>query len=469
MFNKFLVVLSLLHGFLLHASEPDQTTAEIEGILEGRVGVAGSIITPYAHPAPLRSLEAIDAAGLDITSASPFAHSVFQALPRTLSLTSLDLADDAPFTSRFLDAIPPDMPVLAPYPKRRTPNRPIFILSLDGGGSRGCVLTEQLCYLESQIRRRLNLPLVRIFDIVAGTSTGGLIATGLVKPAEDRITPFYTVRDIDALYTPANARRIFSASRWHNFRTWGGIWGPKYQEFGIESLLDEIAGSTWLSECVTNTLITAVNMDTSEEYCFRSDHARLSPNMNFQLKKVGRATSAAPTFFRPALIRDQERNPHSFVDGGIRYNNPSGLALDMAEEIYPGAPGYILLSLGTGMKVVGGHGYESLRDSGKIGWARPLIEMMMYGSSVATDRSVSRRLRPKMIREALTRQYYRTQLLLPERLSAMDTVNANTLNELRTMADPLSNIEIQTTLDSFIETVTRHFPRVEVEEADREA
>lgn len=375
------------------------------------------------------------------------------------SRTSL-FEDDATPTATLRHMMTPASHVLAPYPKHRRPNRPIFILSIDGGGIRGCIPAVQLCYLSSIIEARHNLNLPRVFDVIAGTSTGGLIAAALSMAKADGITPAMTVPEISAFYTAENASRIFSASRWHKFWTWGGVWGSRYEPEGLEGLLRTHLGDAWLSQGLTNTLVTAVNMDTDEVYTFSRHQARETPSMDFRLADICRATSAAPTFFPGAMILDRERSPHAFIDGGVRKNNPAGLALDLAEDLYPEAPAYILLSLGTGEKVAGEHGYEQTASAGKLGWARPLIDIMMYGSSRDTDFDMARRLPPKMVADVATTQYYRTQPLLPRELSAMDATDPETIARLRALGDPTHNREIRVTLDHFAETVGRYFPRL---------
>lgn len=351
--------------------------------------------------------------------------------------------------------------VLAPYPQNTPINRPIFILSIDGGGSRGRVATTQLRYVGMQLEAKYNLQIPRVFDIVAGTSTGGIIGAGLCMPQSDGMTPKYSIQEIDELYSPENARTIFSASIWHKIRTLGGICGTKYQAHGIDHMLNEKFGSTWLSESITNLLISSLNIDTQEVFTFRRDMARETPTMDYRLADVCRATSAAPTYFPSVLIRDRSMQSHTFIDGGVRKNNPSSLALDWAHEIYPDAPGYIMLSLGTGTKLTDNGGWERLAHAGPIGWAKPLISIMMEGSSSLAHKYVTASLQPRTILGHRVKQYFRTQIHIPRVLSALDTTNSIAMAQLRALADPLSNTQIRTTLDEFIDTVGLFFPRVQ--------
>lgn len=459
-FQALWFFLNLTHFSAVAASEATAELAELpspraptERVESGPALDTGAGVFPLATEAPISMGEFIGVA--DATDDERDGLS-------TERESAIDLSDSGGITptSRVSRMITSTTHVLAPYPRGRTPNRPIFILAIDGGGIRGCIPSEQLCYLDNILRSRHNLTLARIFDVISGTSTGGLIAAALGMSKSDGVTPAMTMAEIDGFYTAENSSRIFSSTAWHRFRTWGGIWGPRYQPLGLEDLLRENMGDAWLSQTTTNVQVTAVNMDTDEIYTFRRDQARESAAMDFRLADICRATSAAPTFFPGAMIRDRERSPHAFIDGGVRKNNPAGLALDLAEELYPRAPAYILLSLGTGEKPTGEHGFEETADSGKLGWARPLIDIMMYGSSRDTHTDVSRRLPPRVIGDRITLQYQRTQVLLPEGLSAMDTTDPTTIRRLRELGNPIHNREIRTTLDNFADTVGRFFPTV---------
>ncbi len=110
--------------------------------------------------------------------------------------------------------------------------RPFRLLSIDGGGIRGILPAMVLTDLD----RRTNRPIIDLFDMIVGTSTGGLIALALACPGEGG-RPRHTARDVIRLYE-MQGRRVFSRSVWHTIRAVGNLADEKYPSSGIEQVLD---------------------------------------------------------------------------------------------------------------------------------------------------------------------------------------------------------------------------------------
>ncbi len=126
------------------------------------------------------------------------------------------------------------------------------ILSIDGGGIRGIIPAVILGELE----RKTGKAASSLFDLIAGTSTGGILALGLVKPNQDG-SPHYSAMDLVGLYE-SNGSRIFSRSLLHRVLALGRFSKAKYSTTGLEKVLQEYFGETMLSEALTGLVVPSV-------------------------------------------------------------------------------------------------------------------------------------------------------------------------------------------------------------------
>jgi patatin-like phospholipase/acyl hydrolase len=159
------------------------------------------------------------------------------------------------------------------------------ILSLDGGGIKGVFSAAVLAALEED----LGIRVIDHFDLIAGTSTGGIIAIGLGLGLSARqIVDFYM----------KHGRSIFpgSSGLWNCTRHW---FRSKYATEPLESALVECFGEHLLGESRKRLVIPAFNLGEDDVYIFRTPHhERLRRDLKVPAWKVARATCAAPTFSR---------------------------------------------------------------------------------------------------------------------------------------------------------------------------
>jgi patatin-like phospholipase/acyl hydrolase len=197
------------------------------------------------------------------------------------------------FTSLFFSvscggpAIKPDSPVSSPVPQ--APKRTIRILAIDGGGIRGIIPAVIL----SEIEKRTQKPVSELFDLVVGTSTGGILALFLVKP-NNQGRPQYTAKDLVAMYEK-EGDQIFSRSIWQKIHSGGSLVGEKYPASGIEKVLEKYFDKARLKDSLTEVLITSYDIERRIPFFFKSRNAKANISYDFPLKQVARATSAAPT------------------------------------------------------------------------------------------------------------------------------------------------------------------------------
>lgn len=183
------------------------------------------------------------------------------------------------------------------------------ILSLDGGGLRGIFTAALLAALEEDLK----VNIAEHFDMIAGTSTGGIIAVGLgmgLRPQE--ILDFYI----------RNAGNIFP--RWRRILPIGLLAIPKYQNSGLIECAKEIFSDKKFGESKTRLVVTSYSLTSDNVYVFRTaHHERLRRDYKTEAWKVCAATSAAPGYFPTFRGLDKDR----LIDGGVWANNPSMVAL----------------------------------------------------------------------------------------------------------------------------------------------
>lgn len=288
------------------------------------------------------------------------------------------------------------------------------ILSIDGGGIRGLIPALVLAELE-QIS---GTPCASLFDLIAGTSTGGILALGLAKG--------YPASQLVELYDQ-QGQAIFSRPGWRRLISVFGLAEEKYPSKGIESVLGRYFGDTRLSEAKTGVLVTSYEIEYRTAFLFRSSRARKDPAYDFPMKDVARATSAAPTYFEPAkLTASTPANYWALIDGGVYANNPAMCAYVDARSEAPGEP-LTLLSLGTG-STTRRIPYNKARGWGIAGWAKPILDIVFDGVSNTVD---------YQLRNLLSTSYYRFQTSLDPQSETMDNVSPDNLRALRVTAGNL--------------------------------
>ena len=251
------------------------------------------------------------------------------------------------------------------------------ILSIDGGGIRGIMPAMVL----AEVEKRAGKPIAELFDLIAGTSTGGILALGLTKPDEAG-KPQYKAEALIQLYREKGST-IFSTSLWDL----NGLIDELYDAEGIESVLLEYFGDAELKDTLSNVLITAYNIESRNAWFFKNKKAQEDGEYNFFMRDVARATSAAPTYFEPAKINSVQKSPlhdyYALVDGGMFANNPAMCAYVQARRMFQDED-IMIVSLGTGTQFQP-IPYKKAKSWGKLAWASPVIDILFDGTSTTTD------------------------------------------------------------------------------------
>jgi predicted acylesterase/phospholipase RssA len=307
-----------------------------------------------------------------------------------------------------------------------------FVLSLDGGGIRGIIPGVVLAEIE---RRMGGRRIAQLFDLIAGTSTGGILALGCAVPGEDGETPRYAAADLLKLYTE-HGGRLFSRDLLERVESVEGLARPKYTAGPIEQLLQEYFGDAMMSHGLTELAVTSYDIYASRPFFFKRRYPLERVEWDCEMWKGARATSAAPTYF-PALHLDPfpttpPDTPHHLVDGGVYVNNPAVCAHVEALELWGWGTDMVVCSIGTGDKQMRAH--TELDDAGLVRWAPKILDTVFDGVSDAVDYQMQRICR----HEDGVRRYFRFQPVIPDGMSgAMDDASPAQVGALTGLARSL--------------------------------
>jgi predicted acylesterase/phospholipase RssA len=283
----------------------------------------------------------------------------------------------------------------------RRPTDPIRILALDGGGMRGVMPARVLIELE----RLSGRPIAALFDVIAGTSTGGLIALGLTKPGGDG-KPDLTAQEVLDTYVKYGKsifpRVQFRPLRWEQLRTsrpiiaqrFGAFASParygnaRYSREGLRALVNEMFGATRLSQAMADVIVPSYDWKAGRPFVFRSRGARNGDLIDPTMVQVALATTAAPTYFPAFRLRAPEREL-VLIDGGVVANNPASIAY--YESLYhsyvggQGEPNFLAVSLGTGQPPEPIPTYQELWSRSWLRLGMGMLGVVFDGSSEIID------------------------------------------------------------------------------------
>lgn len=253
---------------------------------------------------------------------------------------------------------------------------PFFVLSLDGGGARGLLSARVLANIESYLdtTTSTSVPLGQRFDLIAGTSTGGIIALGLALGRR--------ASEVLALYERF-VPLVFGKPK--------GLLGwsrrPKYDRGELKTILEEFFSDASLADVKTDICITSISLQNAKPRLHKSDYlARNTARLTEKVVDIALATSAAPTYFSAYSTKYST----NVIDGGLCANNPSVVSIVEAKQfersskrrgsftegwIAPELEDLVLISTGTGEPCAMPFRHTSLMNGGLMQW------MVSIGSS----------------------------------------------------------------------------------------
>jgi hypothetical protein len=293
--------------------------------------------------------------------------------------------------------------------------RGMRVLSIDGGGIRGLIPAIVLTELEQRSGRRI----FELFDLIAGTSTGGILACALCAPDP------LPAHELVSLYE-VEGPKIFDRDVFQRIRSGEGLLDEKYDAGELDRALERFLADKRLADARPDLIVPAYNMTEPGPYFFKTRKARESPaEEDFPLSVVARATAAAPTYFEPLEVSGA-----ALVDGGVFAVNPAMSAFAEVVRFQPTAE-VLLVSLGTGERTRK-RSFDQVKDWGLVEWAKPIIDVVFDGMSEAVD---------YQLRHALEDgRYWRLQTELDLASDDLDDAGEANLRLLRKHAEDMIEI-----------------------------
>lgn len=311
----------------------------------------------------------------------------------------------------------------------------IKILSIDGGGIRGIIPALILQEIEKKLKKKKHLS--QCFDLMSGTSTGGIIVLLLNTP-DQKQKPKFWASDVVSLYRKLGST-LFYQSWWQYISSCNGWMREKYSTTNLTEILHAYFEGYQLKDSLTNIIIPAYDVSLDDMIFFKSDKAQKLNSRNFHYKDIARATSAAPTYFRPAQIKDiDHRATYTLIDGGVALNNPTMSACVHASKLFGHDHDYLVISLGTGTNKSVMPGNISFRgkrisDGGKLEWSQDIVDVFMNAANEVVDYQIKEVFKGyKGIK-----RYHRFQTLLDAKHTAFDNVSTENIGGLEKYAHEL--------------------------------
>ncbi|KAI3898006.1 hypothetical protein MKX03_027541 [Papaver bracteatum] len=289
----------------------------------------------------------------------------------------------------------------------------VTVLSIDGGGVKGIIPGVILAFIEAELQKLdgEDVRLADYFDVIAGTSTGGLITAMITAPNSNN-RPLYAAKDIVPFYLQhspnvfpnKNSGRMLGSA----VNLFSTVTGPKYNGHYFRSLVKKILGDTKISQTLSSIVIPTFDMRLLQPIIFTTSEAKRDVSKDALLSDVCISTCAAPTYFPSHYFKTKDSEGKvlkrfNLVDGGVAANNPTLLAmtsiandvLDNNEDLAPiratDYRKYMIISIGTG-NAKNEEKYKSSVVSkwGVLGWLYdggnvPLIDAFCQASADMVD------------------------------------------------------------------------------------
>lgn len=326
------------------------------------------------------------------------------------------------------------------------------ILSIDGGGIRGVIPGQVLVILEEKLKNASGNPDARIadyFDLIAGTSTGGILTCAFLCPGDKdqfgQMRPRYTAEEVVNFYLERGAG-IFDTSLKDRIRSAGGLLDEKFPAAELEKALKDYFGDTLLSELLKPCLISSYDIMRRHGHFFNQIDAKSKEGWDYLVRDVARATAAAPTYFECSKISSMTDISYPLIDGGVFVNNPALCAYaEVHNKFRIAARGMAILSLGTGYEDQS-YDYAQAKGWGMVGWVKPLINIMMSGVSEVVDYQL------RQIYSAVKApgQYLRINAVFPVNVNPdMDDASPQNLHALKELGTETAQ-KFDSQIDEFV-------------------
>lgn len=310
-----------------------------------------------------------------------------------------------------------------------TKSKQFRVLSLSGGGYLGLY---SACVLE-QLEARAGEPLGRRFDLISGTSVGGILALALAFEIPMAKLRRLFVEHGKEIFPPSGTiSRMLDIAR--------SALGPKYSADPLREALREHIGERTLEEAMHNVVIPAVNVSSGRTKVFKTPHGKTSSEDGaLKVLDVAMATSAAPGYFPSVRIGDEV-----FADGGVYATAPDHIALHEAEH-FIGVDRSAIKMLSIGTATVGYVPRDGVCEDASA------VEWLSEGRLVLTLISVQQQHIKAMMENYLGERYLRLDAAWPEgSCLGLDVATVDASETLRRLARQTMRVADTKALDAFL-------------------
>lgn len=249
------------------------------------------------------------------------------------------------------------------------------VLSIDGGGIKGLYSARILEHFEE----RFNCHIADYFDMICGTSTGGLIALGLsLDIPVSLISNLYSRRG-KKIFPQRNT--IFSSLKQLLLKS-------KYDNQELKTALQELFGDRTLSDSRCLLCIPAFSLTDGRPFIFKYDHpeGRLCRDGKTKYIDIALATSAAPAYLPIVTINQYDQK--QFIDGGVYANNPTLVGVTEALRYFVGTEKkfkkLMVMSIGS-LEPNPGRRFIPKHNRSVIDWNKDLISTFFEGQAGLTN------------------------------------------------------------------------------------
>ncbi|XP_022876078.1 patatin-like protein 2 isoform X1 [Olea europaea var. sylvestris] len=272
--------------------------------------------------------------------------------------------------------------------------------------------TDWKCVIRCQVLNGKDARLADYFDVIAGTSTGGLVTAMLTAPNKDN-HPLFAAKDIKPFYLE-HSSRIFPQKKGLLGlfeKLLKSIVGPKYDGEYLHKVIREKLGDTRLHETLTNVVIPTFDIENLQPIVFSKYQAVRNPSLDVRLSDICIGTSAAPTYLLAYYFKNQIKQGYvqefNLVDGGVAANNPTLVAINqITKQILDGNPDFfpikpmdygrfLVISVGTGSsKAQKKYSAQKAAKWGIFKWLQnggssPIVDVFTQASADMVDLHIS--------------------------------------------------------------------------------
>lgn len=243
------------------------------------------------------------------------------------------------------------------------------ILVLDAGGIRGLATLKIMQNFEKLLIEEGHSGYIGdYFDMIVGTSTGGIITAMYLHPHIN-----YKSSDILDFYFN-EADNMFSRNLWYKLKSLFGVIKPKYNSENKNKTISKYFGGIELKDLKKPCIITAYDIHNNKAVLFKQ-HKADKASSNFMVDDIINGTVAAPTYFNSHKLRSFSGKYYNIVDGGVINPNCSVIAYTEMNKLFKDCDASIL-SIGTGnnTKIVD---TSKVSNGGIFYWGKPISSLML--------------------------------------------------------------------------------------------